>query len=188
MSTLQELGFSREEIEQKVVTKIADDLLNEYFYESDTGGDGYKDSRLKQKFHEIIKVHVERKLNKLAEEYIVPHVRQLIEGVALQRTNEWGEKKGEPKTFIEYLTESAQGYLMQPVDFQGKPTERGGYSTNTQTRLIHLVHEHLHYSIDTAMKNAVDEVKKALTPALQSTVEMKLGEIAKTLKINVVAK
>lgn len=188
MSTLQELGFTKEEIEHKVVERIADQLLTEYAYDSDTGASEPHDTRLTQKFHEIIKKHVDRQLNKLAEEYIVPHVRELIEGVTLQMTNQWGEKIGKPQTFIEYLTASAQSYLSQPVDYEGKPTTDSGYGRNTQTRLVHLVHHHLHYSIDNAMKDAVEQVKKAIQPALQKTCELKLNEIASSLKVSITSK
>jgi hypothetical protein len=186
MSALQELGFTKEELEQKVIQKIADDLLLEYGYESETGADTIDDSHLKRKFHEIIKKHVDRQINKMAEEYVVPHVREIIESVSLQQTNQWGEKKGDSKTFTEYLTESAQAYLSQPVDYQGKPET--GYSHNTQTRLVHLVHQHLHYSIENAMKDAVEQVKKQIGPALEATCKLKLGEIASSLKVSLASK
>jgi hypothetical protein len=185
MSALQELGFTKDELEQKVVQKIADDLLLEYGYDSETGGTDANDSQLARKFHEIIKKHVDRQINKMAEEYVVPNIRAIIESVSLQRTNQWGEKQGETKTFTEYLTESANAYLMQPVDFQGKTDS--GYSNKNQTRLVHLVHEHLHYAIDSAMKDAVDQVKKALGPALEATVKLKLGEITSALKVQLIA-
>jgi len=187
MNSLQEFGFTKEEIEQKVVEKIATDLLTEYGYDEETGASEPHDTHLTLKFHEIIKKHVDRQLNKLCEEYIVPHVQELIEGVALQVTNKWGEKVGEPKTFVEYITKSAEDYLQQPVDYQGKPST-DAYSRNTQTRLVHLVHEHLHYSIDSAMKDAVEKVKQAISPALEATCKMKLSEIASSLKVNLVTK
>ena len=188
MSALQELGFTKEELEAKVIQKIADDLLLEYGYESETGADTVDDSHLKRKFHEIIKKHVDRQINKMAEEYVVPHVREIIEGVCLQRTNEWGEKVGEQVTFLQYLTQSANAYLTQPVDYEGKPTTSNSYSKNTQTRLVHLVHEHLHWGIESAMKAAVEEVKKQIEPALRQTVQLKLNEIAGSIKVNLVTK
>jgi hypothetical protein len=187
VNTLQELGFTKDELEAKVIQKIADDLLSEYGYEADTGANTIDDSQLKRKFHEIIKKHVDRQINKMAEEYVVPHVREIIESVALQVTNQWGEKRGEPKTFTEYLTESANAYLTQPVDYKGDP-ETSSYGRNTQTRLVHLVHQHLHYSIENAMKDAVEQVKKAIGPALQKTVELKLSEIVGSLKVSLTTK
>lgn len=188
MEVLKELGFTKEELEQKVVRKIADDLLLEYGYESETGATVTDDSRLARKFHEIIKKHVDRQINKMAEEYVVPRVREIIESACLQQTNEWGEKRGESKTFTEYLVESANNYLTQPVDYKGEPQERNSYNRNTQTRLVHLVHEHLHYSIETAMKAAVEQVKKTIEPALQETCKLKLAEIASSLKVSLQTK
>lgn len=188
MSSLEQLGFTKEEIEQKVVEKIAADMLNEYVYDSETGADEARDSHLAQKFHDIVRKHVDRQLNKLAEEYIVPHVREIIESVCLQKTNEWGEKVGNPQTFTEYLVGSAQNYLSQPVDFEGKPVERSSYRTNEQTRLVHLVHKHLHYGIESAMKNAVDVVKAQIGESLQETVKIQLGKIAGSLKVSLTTK
>lgn len=188
MNSLQELGFKKEEIEQKVVESIADRMLSEWVYDGETGATEPSDSRLAAKFHEVVKKHVERQINKLAEEYIVPNVRSIIESVALQATNQWGEKTGQPKTFIEYLTDSANIYLSQPVDFQGKPIDRGGYGRDTQTRLVHLVHEHFHYAVESAMKDAVEQVKKQLGPMLQETCKLKLNEIAGTLKVSLTTK
>jgi hypothetical protein len=188
MNSLQELGFKKEEIEQKVVESIADRMLSEWFYDGETGAMEPSDSRLAIKFHEVVKKHVERQINKLAEEYIVPNVRGIIESVALQATNQWGEKTGQPKTFIEYLTEQANNYLTQPVDYQGKHVERSSYGRQEQTRLVHLVHEHFRYAIESSMKDAVEQVKKQLGPMLQETCKIKLNEIASTLKVGLTTK
>jgi hypothetical protein len=188
MNSLQELGFSKEEIEQKIVDRIVDRLMSEYMHDDETGGSYPADSHLARKFHEVVKKHVDRQINKMAEEYIVPNVKTIIESVALQATNQWGESVGEPKTFIEYLTESANNYLSQPVDYNGQPTTRNSYSKDTQTRLTHLVHQHFHYAIESAMKDAVEQVKKAIGPLLQQTCKMKLEEIASTLKVSLASK
>jgi hypothetical protein len=185
LSSLQELGFTREEIEQKVIEKIATDLMSEYVYETDTGASYPENSRLARRFHEVIKKQVDRQMERLAEEYIVPNVKSLIEGVAIKNTNVYGEEKGETQTFVEYLTAMAQNYLSQTVDFQGKPVERNSYNSNAQTRLIHLVNQHLHHAIECAMKDAADIVKQQLGKSLEETAKIKLAEIASSIKIQV---
>lgn len=187
MSSLQELGFTREEIEQKVVEKIAADMLTEFVYDAETGMEPH-DTHLAVRFRDIIRKHVERQLNKLAEEYVVPNIREIIESVRLTPTNQWGESVGPAQTWTEYLAASAKNYLEQPVDYDGKPTERNSYGRNTQTRLTHLIHQHLHYSIESAMKGAVDQIKASISPALEQTCKLKLNEIAASLKVSMATK
>ena len=186
-TAITELGFTKEEIEQKVVNKIAEELMTEYVYD-DEEGERPESTRLAQHFRDVVRKRLDRELERLCETYIVPNVRQIIESVTLQKTNDWGEKIGESQTFVEYLTKSAQDYLSQPVDFEGKPTTRNSYNRNEQTRLVHLVHRHLHYSIETAMSNAVEIVKGAIQPALEETVKLKLSEIAGSMKVQLTTK
>lgn len=183
MSTLTELGFTKEDIEQKLIEKIADDLMQEYVYETDTGASYPENSRLARRFLEVIKKHVDKQMERLAEEYVVPRVGELIQSVAINHTNAHGETTRPAETFVEYLSRMAKNYLSQPVDYEGKPIELSHYNRQEQTRLIHLVNKHLHYSVENAMKDAVEIVKKQLGASLEETVKMKLGQIASNLKI-----
>lgn len=185
MSTLQELGFTKEDIESKLIEKIAADLMEEYVYETETGASYPENSRLARRLLEVIKKHVDAQMEKLAQEYIVPRVGELIQSAVIKHTNQFGETKAESETFVEYLTRCAETYLNQPVDFQGNPTTQSSYSRDTQTRLSNLVGRYLHYSIESAMKDAVKIVQQQLGATLETTVKLKLGEIADTLRISI---
>lgn len=95
-------------------------------------------------------------------------------------------------TFIEYLVKRAEAYLTEKVDFQGKSKdENGSYSSfsPSQTRIAHMVHQHLSYSIESAMKNAVQTANSAIAIGIAETVKIKLAEIQKgiqaSIKVNV---
>ena len=185
--TLESLGISKEAIEQKLVEHLAEQLLTEIQYDYDDDSEYLARSQLAKKLDALIKQHIDKTINALAEKHILPNVSSYIENLTLQTTNQWGEKKGAPVTFIEYLTQRAEDYMQEKVNFEGKSkAESGGYSwSGTQTRITHLVHQHLHYSIENAMKDALKVATSSIAVGLQETVKVKLAEVSQKLKVEV---
>ena len=54
-----------------------------------------------------------------------------------------------------------------------------------QTRIVHLVHQHLQYSIENAMKEALKIANSAIVGGIEGAVKLKLAEVAAALKIDV---
>lgn len=184
--TLTEIGIDQDELQDRLVQAIASGLMEGTARDED--GMAYPRATefaqgLRQKLEDAIGAQVEA----IAEQHVIPHVGDLIENAALQRTNEWAEKVGEPLTFTQYLIQRAEAYLTEPVDHDGKPLERGRHHSGRkqQTRLTHLVDRHLHYRIETAMKEAVKNANEVLVGALAETVKIKLAEIAASLRVGV---
>ncbi len=92
-------------------------------------------------------------------------------------------------TFIEYLIARAKSYMLEKVDYNGKSKdENSGFSWNgTQTRITHLIHKHLHYSIETAMKEALNVAVGSFANGIHETARLKLNEIAGQLRVDVKA-
>jgi hypothetical protein len=185
--TLDSLGISKEAIEQKLIEHLAQELLTEIEYDYDDDSEYRARSQLAKKLDALVKQHIDATINALAKKHILPNVAGYIENMTLQTTNQWGEKKGSPVTFIEYLTQRAEDYMQEKVSFDGKSkAESSGYSWNgTQTRITHLVHQHLHYSIETAMKQALQIATSGIATGLQETVKTKLAEVSQKLKVEV---
>lgn len=185
--TLESLGISKDAVEQKLVEHLAEQLLTEIQYDYDDDSEYRAKSSLAKKLDALVKQHIDTTINALAEKHILPNVASYIENLTLQTTNQWGEKKGSPVTFIEYLTQRAEDYMQEKVNFEGKAkSESGVYSwSGTQTRITHLVHQHLHYSIENAMKDALKVATSSIATGLQETVKVKLAEVAQTLKVEV---
>lgn len=186
---LSAIGINQDELQQRVVDKIAESVLR--YESSDEDGDPvWVASDMARSMDKLVRERINAEVQRLADAHVLPKVSQMVESIVLQQTNEWGEKTGKPVTFIQYLVQRADFYMNEKVDFQGKPkSAAGGCSWNgTQTRLTHLVHEHLHYSIDTAMKGALSQVNAAIVPALAETAKAKLSEIAASLKVEVKTK
>jgi hypothetical protein len=185
--TLESLGISKDAIEQKLIEHLAQELLTEIQYNYDDDSEYRARSSLAKKLDALVKQHIDTTINALAEKHILPNVSNYIENLNLQTTNQWGEKKGAPVTFIEYLTQRAEDYMQEKVNYEGKPkSEAGGYSwSGTQTRITHMVHQHLHYSIETAMKQALQIATSGIASGLQETVKTKLSEVSQKLKVEV---
>jgi hypothetical protein len=169
---IEALGFTKEELQSRVIDQLCERLLYDGDYET--------------KIQALVKEQVDVSIRAFAEQEVLPNVHEFIENLTLQATNQWGEAKGEPKTFTEYLVERAEAYLSHPVDYDGKPVKVSGYgSKQEQTRLTYIVDKYLHGSIKTAMETAVKNVNTLLAGALAETAKLKLAEISKSLKVSV---
>ena len=176
-----------EELQERVIDRICEQLLTSIDYDPDTGGEYQVASTFRRGIDNRVKAKVEETINAIAEREVLPNVAAYIEGLVLQETNGWGEKRGTPVTFKEYLVQRAEAYMQEKVSFDGKSkAESNGYSWNgTQTRIAHLIHQHLHYSIESAMKNALKIATGAVAEGIQETVKIKLAEVSAKLKTEV---
>ena len=192
--TLESLGFTKEELQERVVEMIADRVMagTEIYIDPDTGAteESVGDSEFGKKIKGLVKRRIDDAIRELGEKHVLPNVSQYVENLTLQTTNEWGEKKGASVTFVEYLVQRAEAYMQEKVSFDGKSkADSGGYSwSGAQTRITYLVHQHLHYSIETAMKAALQAGLGEIAKGISETAKLKLNEIAASMKVNVTTK
>lgn len=184
MLTIEELGISTDELIDRVVDRITDSVLNSTSVDED-GEPWSRDSAFRKKLEDLVIKKIDTTVTAIADKQVLPQVAEIINGLTLSETNKWGEKKKEPLTFIEYLEQRASHYLSEKVDFNGKSKEESnGYSwSGTQTRLTHMVHSHLHYSVESAMKSSLNAVTGSLTESIAETAKIKLNEMAKTMSL-----
>lgn len=189
IETLEALGLTKEEIIERIADRVSERLLESTYCDED-GDEGSMPSSFARAMQERIKAKIGEAIDGIAGRHVLPNVETYVENLCLQETNRWGEKTGKSLTFIEYLIERAEAYLAEEVDFEGKTkSESRGYSwSKSQTRVAHLVHRHLHYSIETAMKNAIENANKVIVGGLQKTIEIKLQEVAEKLRVSVASK
>jgi len=188
--SLEGLGFTKGDLQERVIDRICETLLSSIEYDPEDGGE----YPVASKFQQAIKQRIEQKtkdtINAVAEKHVLPNVTKYIEELTIQKTNEYGEKRGASFTFIEYLTDRAKEYMQEKVNYEGKDkAECGGYSfSGAQTRITHLVNRHLHNSIETAMKDAMNVATGEIARGIHETARLKLNEIAASLKVQVSAK
>jgi len=187
--SIEELGITQEELISRVVDKICESTLTELGMD-DYGDEASYPSAFKRRLADAVKKCVDTKINEIADAHILPKVSELVENITIQETNKWGEKKGEPVSFIEYMTQRADAYLREDVDYEGKSkAESSSYSwSKSQTRITQLVHKHLHYTIEAAMQAAMQNANSAIVEGIQETVKIKLEELARSLKCTATVK
>lgn len=185
---LEALGFTKEDLQQRVVENIAAQLLGDT-YSDDEDHSYIKASQLQRKLEELITERIDEVVKAQAEAHILPRVNEMIENITIQSTNQWGEQKGTPITFIEYLVKRAEEYMVEIVDRDGTGNGEGNYKwSGRQTRITYLIEKHLHYSIETAMKEAMKTATSAIAQGIHETARIKLNEIAASLKVEVKTK
>lgn len=187
--TLESLGLDQDKLADKLVDRLAQNMLTSIGYDED-GDDWFGTSPFAKKLNDMVKARLDRVVSELADKHVLPRVNEMVEGLVLQQTNQWGEKVGKTVTFIEYLTQRADMWMREEVNYEGKVKgENGSFSWNKKgTRVEFLIDKHLQYNIERAMLAAVGEAHKSITEGLKEAVNIKLGQIAVQLKTEVKAK
>ena len=187
---LESLGFTKEELQGRVVDQIVERLMIEKGWVPEEEYEYPQKSEFAMGIQKAVLTKVEAKINEIAQRDVLPKVGDFIENLILQETSAWGEKKGQSVTFIEYLIKRADNYIREEVDYNGvskaeaESKRNSWYGNGKQTRLTFLVHQHLQHHIEHAMKDAVSNLNKAIVPALADTCRMKLAELSTTLKVS----
>lgn len=117
-------------------------------------------------------------LRQKCDDVVGPIIEQGIEAHVIQITNNYGEAKGEPKTFTEYLVGVAEGYLNQHVDYHGKEIASGSYGyKDGRPRVIYMIDQYLHMRVQDAVKEALAAINKSIAPALAEVVKNESAKV-----------
>ena len=187
--TLESLGLDQDALATKLVDRLAANMLTSIGYDED-GDEWFGTSPFAKKLNDMVKARLDQVVNDLADKHVLPRVNEMVESLVLQQTNSWGEKVGKPVTFIEYLTQRADAYMQEPLNYNGKTkAEESSYNwSKSTTRVAYMVDRHLHYSIQTAMENALKTANSSIVNGLQDAVKTALAEVHSKLKVEVKTK
>ncbi len=186
---LAELGITQEELVDRAVEQIAKTAVSERVQTIDEDGnpaDYMETTPMGRQIAKAIQARLDTAVANIVETLVLPDIEARIRSLVLQKTNQWGEAKGEAVTFVEYVTEKAEAWMTEKVSFDGasKAESRNAHNwTGTQTRISHAVHKYLQYEIETAMKKVLGNGTATLVKGIQETVKIKLAEIADGLKV-----
>lgn len=180
LELLQAVGLTPEELQQRVVVHVSEMLLKQYEYDPEDNSSYSVASRFAKQAQENIKAAIDLKFEQVAREIIVPMISEQVDNLIIQRTSQYGEKKGAAVTFLEYLTERVDQILTEPVDAQGRTKaecERARDSwyagkTNMVTNLIGAeVDKQISRFAQDMARTALDQVKEALVTGLAATFD-----------------
>lgn len=175
--TLSQLGISPENLETKLLEILAQDFWEKSFAGSvdDEGRYHRLENFVLSKLEKQTKETIDTAIEKLASETLGPAIETFIQNYKVQQTNSYGEKKGEAKTFTEYLMDRATNYCMQPVKYNGEPADSYG-AKNDQTRITYLINKHLQSEIEKLVQKHIHEANKLFAKGLNETVRMMINE------------
>lgn len=183
---IEDLGFTQEELQNRVINVIAHQAMGMKLDEEDNEH-YWSNSLFNKKLQQFIMQHIDESIRKIAEKYVLPHVTEMVENLVLQETNKWGEKIGKPLTFKEYFVFKAESYMTEQVDLSGKSKNeaKDSYWTGRESRIENMVQGNLKHTIEVAMKDVIKTANNALVGGIQETVRIKLNEISNSIKIGV---
>ncbi len=188
MSTLlKELGLSQEEIRNRVVDKMAEELFSSTALGEDGEVEYYNASQLKKDLDKLVTQRIDQKIGELFKQHCAPHIGKQIDEIVIQETNQWGEKTGaKPVGIIEYLMQRIDHYITEKVNYEGKAKRDDSYNwTASTTRISYLINSHLQFHIETAVKNALQTANSQIAKGIEDAVKIKLGEVLNNVKCNV---
>lgn len=173
--TLEALGLSQTELQERVVASMCDALLTEKHYSND--GEYRIASTIRKQFDAQMLTLVNEQINAYLATHMAPGVKERIEYFVIQNTNQYGEKKGDPTTLTEYIIAKTNSYLEEKVDKNGK-TSADGYSYDNNgpktTRLAWLfrsmVDDEIKQAVQAALNAGMGVVGEGITGAIKATL------------------
>jgi len=172
----ESLGFTREELQERVVSRMVDTLL----------GDADAPTLFQDGIESLVRDRIDAAVVAIGDKHVLPNIQDYVAQARFEPTNKWGEPKEPAMTLIEYLEKRAESYLTEQVNYKGEPRGRDGYNWKPdQTRVAHLVHEHIQYDISTAIQKALKTLNADVADGLAETVRIKLAQTLEKLKVDV---
>lgn len=190
LKSLEALGITKEDLTDRIVDKAVDDLLNSTGFDPESDSETRYESRFKKEIQTRIQQAVDTKIAALAAEHLIPRIGQMIEAANLQKTNAYGEKKGEPMSFIEYIAARAQAYMSEDVDINAKSKDESGDSYHWRScgpRLTVLMRNYIRDTLETHAKAAITDVNKVIAKNMEKAARDAITSAAAALKVSVAA-
>jgi predicted TIM-barrel fold metal-dependent hydrolase len=153
-------------IEGIIVKNAVEEITNEVLHGEQTDVSGQAHREFTKKLDAVVKRRVDA--------VIQPMLEKGLDDLLLQATNSWGEQKGGPKTFAEFVTETAHGYLFEQVGWNGKKAD--SYASQKMPRLAYLVREAAKAKIEEAVRQAAIAVRDQIGGALGDMVESEIKQ------------
>lgn len=182
--SIEDLGISKEELQDRVVEHIAERYVNDTSFDEDGRHEHTRPTKLAERLKVLVTERIDAGLKKVIDEHILVDAEGYLKKMMLQETSSWGEKKGDPYTLIEWLQKRAVSYLTEQVDSRGYDKASGGYGwTPNQTRLTHIIHEHFQFHIANTLKEVVANANQQIAGGIQNAVKIQLEQILANVKI-----
>lgn len=184
---LQQIGLTKEEIQERVIDRIVAQLNETHGCDDEGNETGPWSSAFKTDLDKRMTKAIDVAIGNLFKAHVEPGVEKMVSDIVFQETNRWGEKTGNPVTFIELLVQRCDNYMREQVDHSGKSRSEANdsYWKGYTTRVVHLIDQYLKYNIQTAMEQALKEANSSIAKGLEEGVKVSLKNIMNGIKCSV---
>lgn len=189
IKTLEALGVIPADLAERVVEQAVNALLESVGYDSE-GEEFSQASKFKKQINQRVQEAVDRKVDAMFAQYVLPRVGEIIEAADMRKTSAYGEPKGEPMTFKEYIANRAETYMSEKVDYNGvsKSDSRDSYQWREYgPRLAVLMQLYIRDTMDKAAKSAVTNVNKEIAKNIEQAAKDAIAKCAENISITVKA-
>jgi hypothetical protein len=188
IKTLEALGITSEQLTERIVEQAVESLLTSTGYNEDGDEIEYK-TRFKREIEKRIQQAVDAKIAALANEHLIPRVGELIEKTNMRQTNRYGEPKGDPMTFIEYIASRAEAYMSEDVDSNGNSkSENDSYNWRSSgPRLTVLMRMYIRSTLEDHAKRAITDVNAVIAKNIAKAAQDAIASASANLKVSVSA-
>ena len=189
IETLKSLGIDPETLGERIVEQAVESLLHNRGFDEDGEPAGTYASDFKRRIEAKIQEAVDAKIEALAAEHVVPKVGEMIENANMQQTSTYGEPKGEPMTFLEFIAARAEAYMSEPVNLQCESKrETKAYEWRAEgPRLTVLMRMYIRETLEKHARAAVTDVNKVIAENIKKSALDAITDAAVKLKVSVTA-
>jgi uncharacterized membrane-anchored protein YjiN (DUF445 family) len=174
---LQSLGLTKEEMQERIINNAVKALLRE------NGSDEDGECECATTLSRRIGSKIEKKLDAIADDFVEKrigaHVMEYIEKTLLNPTDHYGTKKGNPRTFAEYVIERFDSFLKEKVNEQGTVDR---YHDGCTERGAWLVMRHIREAIEKVIKEslggAVNTIKDGIAGQIKNMLDRTFVEVS----------
>ena len=185
IKTLEALGVSAADLQERIVEQAVHALLYSTGFDEDGDEHSYA-SKFKQQVEKRVQESVDQKIAALAAEHVLPRVGEMIEAADMRKTSQYGEPKGEPMTFKEYIASRAEVYMSEQVDHSGQSKEESRDSYNWRAsgpRLTVLMKLYIKDSLEKSAKSAINDVNKVIAKNIEQAAKDAILSCAASIKV-----
>ncbi|WJR24923.1 hypothetical protein LU687_011250 [Pseudomonas asiatica] len=184
IKTLEALGVSATDLADRIVNQAVHTLLHSVGYDED-GEEFSRSSRFQQQIQQRVKEAIDQKIDAMFAEHVLPRVGEIIESADMRKTSSFGEPKGEPMTFKEYIASRAEAYMSEKVNVSGQSKdESGDYNwRESGPRLTVLMRLYIKDTLEKSAKSAINDVNKVIAKNIEQAAKDAINSCAASLKV-----
>lgn len=179
MIPFEALGISRDELINKIVDAAVEDLLSSV--STDDEGNSYKmSSRLREDFNTELTKRISSTVSGLVDSLVTP---EYIRTTTFPRYSKYGEKKGDPLTFKEFVEQCVNKILDSRIDDSGKILEPGSYGYDRGKHFMSgLVEKTIERELREAIQKGLINIQQEVTNALKAAATEIITKITASIK------